>query len=37
MNYYSTPKKAIETLKGYKQDEPIIWDAVYFGDLQMMN
>jgi len=31
-NYYSTPKRAIETLKGYKQDEPIIWDAVYFGD-----
>ena len=32
MNYYSTPKRAIETLKGYEQDTPIIWDAVYFGD-----
>ena len=32
MAHYSTPKKAIETLKGYKPNEPIIWDAVYFGD-----
>ena len=32
MNYYSTTKRAIETLKGYKQGEPIIWDAVQFGE-----
>jgi hypothetical protein len=32
MSYYSTPKSAIETLKGYEQDEPIIWDSVHFDE-----
>ncbi len=31
-NYYSTPKRAIDTIKDYEQDEPIIWDSVCFGD-----
>jgi hypothetical protein len=30
--HYSTPKQAIEVLKGYEPDEPIIWDAVNFDD-----
>ena len=31
-NYYSTPKRAIDTIKDYEQAEPIIWDSVCFGD-----
>jgi len=32
MSHYSTPKEAIKTLKGYEQDEPIIWDSVHFDE-----